>query len=109
MYGWAALAAALSQLQPAAKPERSLVGAASTPADLALQFPPRYRGAFERDQHHEHDDTGRTALGHEALGHEARSMLTRRFGPAASDLVSILERMAAAAAEAGDSRADGRE
>jgi hypothetical protein len=104
MYGWAALAAALSQLQQATKPERSLVGAARTPPDLALQFPARYHGAFERDQHHEQGDTGRTAL-----GPEARSMLTRRFGPAASDLVSIVERMAAAAADAGDSRADGRD
>ncbi len=103
MYGWAALAAALSQLQPAAKPEHRLVGTARTRPDHAVQFPRPYRGVFERDQDLGPGDTSRTAL-----GPEARGILTRRFGPAANDLVSIVERMAAAA-EAGDSRADRRE
>ena len=96
------MAAALSQLRTANKPERSLAGVARTRPDLTVQFPQRYRGAFERDRHHQAGDTSRTAL-----GPEARSVLTRRFGPAASDLVTILERMAAAA-EAGDARADGQ-
>jgi hypothetical protein len=103
MYGWAAMAAVLSQLQPTAEPERSLAGAARTRPDLTVQFPRRYRGAFERDPRHQPGDTSKAAL-----GPEARSVLTRRFGPAANDLVTILERMAAAA-EAGDARADGQD
>lgn len=97
------MASVLSQLRPAAEPEHSLAGSPRgkrARPDLAIRFPPRYRGVFERDQHH-----SRAGAGQISLGPEARVFIARRFGPAASDLVTIVERMAAAAA-AGDPRAD---
>jgi hypothetical protein len=65
--------------------------------DGAQSFPPRYRGAFEREQHQA--GAGGSG-GRPALSSDARSMLSRRFGSAAAgDLISIVERMAAAAAD----------
>jgi hypothetical protein len=59
------------------------------------QFPPRYRGAFERDRQ---IGTEREP-GHDALSQAARDMLERKLGPdAASRMITVVERMAAAAA-----------
>ena len=95
------MAAALSQVRhgkgSAGGLERQNTAPAMRPRprpDLGAQsFPPRYSGAFEREQHHE----GGTA--EITLSPQARSMLSRRFGSAAAgDLIGIVERMAAAAA-----------
>lgn len=96
------MAAALSQVRQgnaaAGGLERQKTGPALRPRprpDLggAQSFPPRYRGAFEREEHHQGGSGGRMAL-----SPQARSMLSRRFGSAAAgDLISIVERMAAAA------------
>jgi hypothetical protein len=103
MYGWAAMAAALSQVRHGNSAVGGLGHQNTAPVmrprsrpdlDGAQSFPARYRGAFEREQHQA--DAGRG--GRSALSSEARSTLSRRFGSAAAgDLISIVERMAAAA------------
>jgi hypothetical protein len=57
-------------------------------------FPPRYRGAFDRDFAVRHADAPGSTL-----SQPARDMLELRLGPqAASRLIDCVERMAAAAA-----------
>jgi len=60
-----------------------------------MRFPPRYRGVFARPA----NTTPGTDAASTALSQSARDMLARRLPPdAASRLIGIVERMAAAAA-----------
>jgi hypothetical protein len=97
LYGWAALIAVVTEMT-----QRAGSGvpdtAVGSPRAMDVQFPARYSGAFERGQRAAAARPGRAAL-----NPEARNTLARRFGPGtAGDLISIVERMAAAAAESPD-------
>ena len=98
LYGWAVLTAVITEMT---QRHRSGVSdtAVSSPRAIDVQFPARYSGAFERGQRPATASPGRAAL-----SPEAHSTLARRFGPGtAGDLISIVERMAAAAAESPES------
>ncbi len=103
LYGWAALTAVITEMT---QRHRSDVPdtAVSSPRETDVQFPARYSGAFERGQR-----PAATRRGRAALSPEARNTLARRFGPgAAGDLISIVERMAAAAAASPESTSRSR-
>ena len=69
-------------------------GRADFAAEGSPVFPPRYRGAFESDQH-----AVIPAPGRQALSQAARDMLRRELGPDRADqMIWAVERMAAAAA-----------
>ncbi len=79
---------------PAASPHPASHAGAVGGRDGAILFPPRYRGVFARtaDVGQDHD------AGQLALSPRAKDMLARRLAPdAASRLIGIIERMAAAA------------
>jgi hypothetical protein len=78
--------------------QRPLTGRADG-GDVALPFPPRYRGVFARPCDPEPGDGARIA----SLSQAARDMLARQLPPdAATRLIGIVERMAAAAAARAD-------
>jgi len=98
LYGWAVLTAVITEMT-----QRHHAGASDTavtsPRAIDVQFPARYSGAFERGQRPAAARPDRAAL-----SPAAHATLARRFGPGtAGDLISIVERMAAAAAESPES------
>jgi hypothetical protein len=76
----------------------------SDAGDAAIRFPPRYRGVFARET-----DAGHARdVGRATLSPAAKDILARRLTPdAASRLIGIIERMAAAVADEDPAGPDG--